>query len=92
MSIRGGIASVFVIISVTAIARPADLFVATNGSDSAAGTITAPFRTLAKAKATVRTLLTTGTDAINVYFAKARIISTQRSCFRRRTAAARRGP
>jgi len=44
-----------------------DLYVATTGDDNAIGSQTTPFKTLAKAKAAVRTLLQSAGDPINVY-------------------------
>ncbi len=60
-------AGLTVLCTLTTAAWPTNLFVATNGSDSAAGTITAPFKTLVKAKTTVRNLLQSSGDPINVY-------------------------
>jgi len=45
----------------------ADFYVATTGDDNAAGTASAPFKTLFKAKAAVRQLIPTATGPINVY-------------------------
>jgi hypothetical protein len=45
----------------------ADLFVSSGGNDAAAGTATAPFKTLAKAKAAVRQMIPSATGPINVY-------------------------
>jgi hypothetical protein len=48
-------------------ATAADLYVAADGNDNNAGTITAPFRTLDKARAQVRTLLTDASGPIHVW-------------------------
>ncbi len=48
-------------------ASAVDLYVATDGDDNSAGTITAPFLTLAKAQAQVRTLLPGALGPINVW-------------------------
>jgi hypothetical protein len=45
----------------------ADLFVSTSGSDDAAGTAAAPYKTLAKAKAAVRQMIPSASGPINVY-------------------------
>ena len=45
----------------------ANFYVAPTGDDTAAGTLAAPFKTLAKAKSAVRTELQSGSDPINVY-------------------------
>ncbi len=45
----------------------ADFFVAPTGDDGAAGTLSAPFKTLSKAKSAVRTALHSGSGPINIY-------------------------
>ena len=61
--------SVFILISsfLPFEAAAADLYVAADGNDNNAGTITAPFRTLVKAQAQVRTLLTDASGPIHVW-------------------------
>jgi hypothetical protein len=60
------VATLIALAYVTASAS-ADLFVSPGGNDAAAGTATAPFKTLAKAKAAVRQMIPTATGPINVY-------------------------
>jgi Right handed beta helix region len=53
--------------SLAAAATSRDYYVATTGSDGNAGTLQAPFATLAKAQSAVRQALTSGTGPINVW-------------------------
>ena len=53
--------------SASSAATARDYYVATNGSDSNAGTLQAPFATLAKAQSAVRQALSSGTGPINVW-------------------------
>ena len=60
------VATLIALAYVTA-AASADLFVSPSGSDAAAGTFAAPFKTLAKAKAAVRQMISSASGPINVY-------------------------
>lgn len=60
--------NILLICAFMAYAAPAaDLFISTTGDDNAAGTVQAPFKTLAKAKAVVRQMIPSALGSINVW-------------------------